>query len=351
MIHPGWVVGTLASGGTVSTAISVTASASGSAESASTVGTASHVHPYHRCYDQNVGGGSNGDGVGTGGDTIGAWKCDKCTFKDNFQDGWDMLHSAMTTSTFTNSFSSGNMGAAAKFGNADNGLFAANIMIANCAVNMAFDPNKPPDFNQVLGMPCRANDAFPVGTRMWSNYVVTNNTFDSGHTIIMDSICTDPAGCDQLPTVSSFIFQNNVLLGYKDQNNPFFAGGSGGYPDGYYAQGTTPWVFTNNMGYNIIGSPSGTGNQWAKNPLVTTMIPDITTLSGESVALNFNMVLQAGSPAIGAGVHNANVPATDNVAYPFANPPSMGALEFATNPSTSAFFSGSSAISGSGSIN
>lgn len=339
---PGAGVVTVSSGGTASTASSLTATAAGSAESATVVGTASHVIPAHRCMDQNDGAFANGDGVGTGSNTIGSWKCDKCTIVGNLQDGWDMLHSAMIQSVFTNSLAAGNEGATAKFGNADTGTVDNNILVANCASLLAFDPDKPADYNQYLATPCRAADAFPVGSRAWSRIAVSNNSLQTAQVVAIDSACNDVMGCSTLTSINSYVMQNNVFAGFIDTNNP--SGGS--TPGLYFETRATPWVWNNNLSYNVTGTPSGSGNLWATNPLVTTLIPNISTFSGESNALSWNFQPTSSSPVLGAGVHNSNTPTTDYAGTTRPNPPSIGALELSTPTAATPTLTGGMTITG-----
>ena len=105
-----------------------------------------------------------------------------------------MLHSTMTSSIFSNSFAEGNEGAPAKFGNADYGRMTNDLLIANAGALLAFDANKPPDYNQYLAMPYRADDGLPVAERVWSNYVISNNTLDVGQNTIVDDFCYDSIG-------------------------------------------------------------------------------------------------------------------------------------------------------------
>jgi hypothetical protein len=170
---------------------------------------------------------------------------------------------------------------------------------------------------------------------------------------VIDDLCVDLVGCDALPTVGTFVMQNSIFLGFLDTNNPTWNGSIPGFYCGASCNDTfvpnAAWTWDNNISFNNRNTPStGTGNQWATNPAVVQLIPDISTFSGESAALAFNMNLTSGSPAIGAGLENAYVPTYDNVGHPYANPPSIGAYEFQTGPSTSAYFSGSVVISGSG---
>jgi hypothetical protein len=262
-----------------------------------------------------------------------------------------MLHSAMVSSTFTNSFGAGNEGAPAKFGNADIGSFANNILIANCNSLLAFDPNKPPDFNQYLSMPCRAGDALPIGTRMWSQYTVSNNTWESTFSTFVDDACDDGAGCTALPSISRFNFQNNIFLGFLDSNTPSYSGSLPAIYCGGSCNGTNNtnanWQWLNNMGFNIRNSPTGTGNQWSTDPLVVTKIPDIASFAAEVNALTFDMHLTSSSPAIGAGVQNAYVPTTDFAGNTRPNPPSIGAYEFEGATVPIKVVSGISVFSGS----
>ena len=354
--HPGWTTtsGSISAGGTASTAISLVASAAGGAESASTVGTAGHVYSAHRCNDQASGG--NGDGVGTGDDTIGSWTCNQCTIQWNTQDGWDMLHSHMVRSTFTNSYSAGNQGAPSKFGYADVGVFDNNVLIGNAMVNASFDPNRAPDANQYLGMLYRAGDTFPEGMMLWSNLVITNNTFETGFSVIVDSACKSLGGCSAgVSGVSQAVFQNNVFIGFLDQNSPVY---SGSFPAVYcdnVCDGSGPasaiWTWNNNIWYNTktFAPTYGANNLAATNPLVVTMIPSISTpVSNEYLAQTFNLNLTTSSPAKWAGVQNSYVPSTDNVGYTWNNPPSMGALEYQGGSSSNAGMSGRGGITGGG---
>lgn len=348
--RPGWSNNTIASGGTASTASTLVATASGSNETASSVGTASHVIPGHRCLDQFDSGFADGDGVGTGNNTIGPWKCDHCTFIANLQDGWDMLHSAMTESTYTNSYSASNQGAPAKFGNADKGTFFNNVNVANGGSLLAFDPNRSPDFNQYISTPYRGGDAFPVNSRMWSTMIVTNNTWIGGFNTMQDDGCSDAAGCTSLPAFENFVTQNNLWIGFQDINNPVFNSSPPGMYCGADCNGTgntnPAWQWVNNIGFNVRNGPVGTNNQWSTNPLVVQLIPDIATFADEVNALNFDMHLTSGSPAIGAGVENAFVPTLDNAGNTRPNPPSIGAFELPGGVPSPLVFSGNFVLRG-----
>jgi hypothetical protein len=329
----GWPISslvTISSGGTASTASSLTFTQAGSNENASVVGTAWHVYHNHRCYDQNDGAFSNGDNVGTGNNTIGRWICDHCEFRDGWEDGWDMLHSAMDYSQFTNSISTGSEGAPAKFGNTDVGLFDNNYLVANCAAHLAFNANFPADYNQYTSTVCRAADAYPSGERAWSSMVITNNSWDTTHATFFDDSCNDAMGCNVLTSFLKDEFQNNVIIGFFDTNNNLQGTTLPGF--GNCASSTTcpVWTYTKNSVYNVRNPPM---SQYSFVPGVKTIIPNISTFAGETGALTFDLSLTgSGSNLVAAGIHNADVPSTDINGVTRPNPPSVGAFDVPAAP-------------------
>jgi hypothetical protein len=70
------------------------------------------------------------------------------------------------------------------------------------------------------------------------------------------------------------------------------------------------------------------------------------SLTAETQMDNFNSNLSSASPAKFTGTY-ISATSPDQNGTPRANPPSMGALEFQTNPSTSSYFGGSGVIGGS----
>lgn len=319
---------------TAMTANALTVTMAGSSESASVVGTASFVHPAHRCYDQGD-AGANGDGVGSGNNTIGVWFCDKCQFHQNLQDGWDMLHSVMTKSTLTNSISEGNEGAPAKIGNSDVVNMWNDILLANCSVLLAFDPNKPPDYNQYLAMPCRANGFFGLYSRQWSQMTLSNITWGPGNqNVVWDDNCSDlNPNCGSPLPMARYTEQNFLVLGFNDSNNPSYDGHA---PAIYFADNGTPpaWPWLNNAAFNTTAPPAGgSGNQWTLGACpVITCVPDISTFANEVNALTWNVNITAASPVYHAGIVNAFTPATDINGVSRASFTSIGALEPVGSP-------------------
>jgi hypothetical protein len=258
----------------------------------------------------------------------------------------------MDSSTYTNSISSGNEGAPAKFGNTDIGTFYNNIGIGSGGSLLAFNPDKAPDFNQYIATPYRGGDTFPINERMWSRMTITNNTFMGGFNTIMDDGCTDADNCTSLPAFEKFEIQNNVWIGFQDVNNPTY---NSSLPSMYCGMscnntpnGNGNWVWTNNIGFNVRNGPVGTGNNWSLDPGVVQVIPDILTFANEYKSLSYNIALTSVSSARGFSVVNADVPTYDNTGYLRPSPAADGALEFQTNPSTSSYFGGFVVFGGSG---
>jgi hypothetical protein len=173
--------------------------------------------------------------------------------------------------------------------------------------------------------------------------MISNLTLETGFGTLIDSFCHDAGGCTSLPSISTFNFQNMIFLGFTDSNTP--GGPDGNYPGVYCNEScngsgfTDPnWNWLNNLGYNIHNPPTGgSGNNWALSTApVVAAIPNITTFLGEANVLTWNMNLTSGSPAIGAGVSNSFVPATDFNGTTMTVPPVIGALIYAGSTPTAA---------------
>lgn len=353
--NPGWTSpgSTISAGGTASTASSLVATAAGSTETASTVGTGGHVYQQHNCIDAGVGDGSgNGDGFGTGVATKGVMNFTGLTIRDNTQDGLDNLHSAITTSQVINVSSSGNMGAPIKFGNLDAGLIQNGNFIANAGKMAAPDPNKPPDFNQYLSLFWRAGDTIPTQVRMWSHVAIVNNSFTSSFGVLDDDVCDD-ADCTVLaPPLNYYHWDNNITYGASDSNigvvafPSFYCGFSCNGVGGVNAN----WTYLNNIGFQMKSgsTPGGSSNNWGLDPTLVNPLPNISSFVGESAALGINQNLLSGSPAIAFGVQNEFVPTTDFNGSAQTSPPVTGAFVFGGTPtvSTPTFSPGAGTYSG-----
>lgn len=352
--RPGWgVSGTISSGGTASTALSLVATAAGSSESASVLGTASHVSLAHHGMDQaDDTHFSNGDCVGTGNNTIGVWISTGNQFHRCSQDGWDMLHSAMTSSIFTGNYVEGVEGQALKLGDADSAVVKNNIIVSTAGANLTSDGNLPPDYNQYLTTFFRAGDAFLTHNEAFDSMIFTNNTvLNVGQNVTWDDQCDSVIGCQSLP-FAVFVFQNNDVIAASDTNNPVF---NSSQPTIYF-QGqnapifTTPaWNPNNNLAFQGRNPPGGigTGNNWALGACPTiACVANITTFAGESASLqgNWNMNVLPATAPIGAGINNSFTPAVDFNGTVTTVPSVVGAVNPLSTPTP--VFSGRSIFTG-----
>jgi hypothetical protein len=332
--YPTWTTATISSGGTAATTLSLVASAAGSAETAAAPGQATYVRPASYGCDQGTTSVCNGDAWGGGYDTTGVWHFLNTSCAYNLQDCHDNLHGEIISDTVDTFYSQGNEGAPVKVGVADSVVVKNAILGATCAANLAPNPDFPPDYNQWLGMPCRANDALIVQERPWGYYVFTNDTFETTQNIVIDDISSGDSS-HPLP-MASFVMQNLLILGFLDSNNPTQSAAPAIYLAEYPGQGgpNAAWSWNNNMAFGTRNPPSGgANNHWNTiDPLVAQAVPTITTLAGEVNALTWNLNLTSSSPAIGAGVHNAYTPTLDYTGATRPNPPSVGAFEFSGTP-------------------
>lgn len=319
-----------ATAGTIAVANQVSVTAPGSAETASTLGTATHVLPYHDCMDQGDNG--NGDAFGTGNTTRGPSNFFNTTFRYNMQDGLDGTHSTMTVMDAENNIAIHNEGAGFKYGNAAVIIFNNNINIGTAGYDMSTDPNRPPDYNQYFSLPYRGGNAQPFSVHAWTKATVSNNDVYSAFPVMFDDSIVDPDGCFSpiCTTIGQFVFQNTLWMGYIDTNNPT---NNGSLPTIYFAEGNNEtWTWNNNMGYTVRNPPSGgSGNNYtATLPVVGGIASPISTLAQENRVLGVNVNLFLGSPAIGFGIQNSFTPTLDQAGTHRPNPPSTGALEFVT---------------------
>lgn len=333
--RPGWPLTptSVSSGGTASTANTLTATLAGSASTATVLGLAGHVYNFHRAMDQGDGGSSNGDCDGSGAETIGDSLFDHVNVFSCTQDGVDQLHASMNKSHMTNSTAINTSGAGFKFGNAADILFENNLIKTPCAWTRAFDPSLPPEWNQYPALPCRAGAATGMESRVWTTAKVDNNTWTTSFGIAVNAKCDDTNGCNILsPLLFPAVWQNNLVNGFTDTNDPAY---NGQYATPWYqgnANSPPPWTFINNMGYHTNGGPGGGSNNYIAANSFTLPIADITSIAGESNQLNFNAQITTGSAAAGFGVHNSYTPVADINGVTRPNPPATGAYDLAGGP-------------------
>jgi hypothetical protein len=281
-----------------------------------------HNYPYIECRDQNT--GAYGDGLGTASAT-GDWIFDHDTWRYNFQDGLDLLHSGMNSLIITNSTSYGNDGQQFKIGSGKTVLFQNNLTLHNCARIGQVIGDEPASAILPGVALCRAaGDGIPVAFDGEGTDKFQNNTYVGYGATSYDLMCVgDWDGC---PNTKS-VFQNNINIGltnmgFSDHQSPGL----------FYTQGTMPanqgWaVRDHNLYYGFRNGncpPLNDGEICADAKFVGE--PSLT-VSSETALDNFNFNLSPSSKAKSSGI---TIPGllTDILGLTRSNKPSMGAIEF-----------------------
>jgi hypothetical protein len=298
-----------------------------------------HNYPYIECVDSNTGG--YGDGFATAS-TVGDWVFDHDTWRANFQDGLDLLHSGMNSLTVTNSTSYANEGQAYKLGSAQHVVFQNNTAGGNCARPGQLYGDEPASALAPGGGPpgakyslCRGGgDIIFIQFDNQGTYVVQNNSI-FGYGTTFDMACDEPwSHCEN----TSATFQNNVILGYQGVAGDEF-------PGLFYLQNTDKsgsnststnmpplngWsVRDHNLYYNIRRGwcpSSQTGETCNKlSPKFINQPPN--PYRNQTALDDFNFMPASDSPLIGAGI---SIPGLLNDALGFPRParPAIGAIEF-----------------------
>lgn len=146
--------------------------------------------PYYKCFDQSHGG--YGDGLGILAGEGMHIEIDRSVFRNNVQDGVDLLyvHGVEPTVTVTRSEAYANGGQQWKFGPFKQVDFHNNLTIANCRRFAETFSGIPETFNQNVSDYCRAVDG--VAVTMTNNTTVNwfNNTTVGYTSTMFDLICT-----------------------------------------------------------------------------------------------------------------------------------------------------------------
>lgn len=290
-----------------------------------------HSIPALICFDQGS-GNVIADGIGTPNGDGASWNIDRSTFRYNTQDGADILHSSVGAFSITNSYFYGNMGQAVKIGDSANSILRNNLIYTNCGriINGQTVTGAPAGFNSNLTTLCRAGDSLAIG---WggagTNFEMDHNTIISGSATTFDIFCNNATTCN----AGTKAMRDNIVIGYATTTyNAAQLPGSFCYND---CNGTTNpsndamWTTrSNNVFYNMRSCPSPLHtNENCSSPVITTQ-PTTPFANWTAFDISaFNLNLPSGSPSIGAGVAITGQ-TTDYNAYPYATPPSIGALEF-----------------------
>ena len=280
-----------------------------------------HPIPVTYCFDQNS--GNNGDGLGTANVSGLDMHFDHDVFAYNTEDCIDPGHVyyGSHTLTLTNNLAYGCQGASFKWGsNFLNVTAQNNIAISNCARMSAPLSGAPATYNQYLSLFCRSGDATSFNFLNGGVAVVENNTFIGTPSIMFDIDCTDTSCAN-----TSFTFRNNIVRAYADTTS------QGAYNGGIGPAGLTfsgPAIGTIIEDHDIFFGPMR--NQSCSIPTVPCEDPlfvsEPSAFVDETTLDNFLVSLTPQSPAIKSGAAIAGL-LLDYAGAPFANPPSLGALE------------------------
>jgi len=263
--------------------------------------------PAASCFGQDNGG--YGDGVGTPGTPLN-FTCDRCIFRYNTQDGFDLLHVSGSMISITNSSSYGNMGQQWKMGAMASVDFENNTTVHNCNRLAAPMPGRTNTFPG-LGPFCRAGgDGIAFLVTDAGKYIFKHNSYVGYGATSYD------IGCGVQPCAKpNVVYEDNINLGYP---SPY----DGSLPGVFY------WVSdaTQTGGFSI-PTPILTADHNLYFHMRTTPADGVSVdplfvgepaWAGEASLDNFNFALSAGSPAIALGA-GANV--TPVVVPPPVNPP------------------------------
>ena len=277
--------------------------------------------PAMSCYD--LGSGGFGDSWSGQDTTLASFICDHCVQAYNTKDGFIGPHTLMTYLSITNSESYGNMGQQWKWGATPNSttLFENNLTVGNCNRLSAPMPGAPSNYNQYLGLFCRAaGDVFSFYSAANSTVLFANNTVVSYSQTVFDMNCAPTGTCGTTP----YVYTNNLLLGYTVPLNNF-PGANGMAPGLFYFSDPSDAIkSTYNLEYGVRNGDTCEGNIICIDPLLVNEVAQ--TWVAESELDNLDWHPSAGSPAVGAGTILSGI-TTDYYGVKRPSPPSVGAVE------------------------
>lgn len=287
--------------------------------------------PAFNCFDQSSGG--YGDAIGTPNNDAASFTVQNSIIRYNTQDGVDLLHSFGGTILISNSQIYGNEGQSIKLGATSSSIIHDNLIVNNCYVLQAGYnfPGAPTGFNVNLNNTCRGNgDIFAIS---WGDSTtveeIDNNTVIAGGSTLLDISCGKANCSTGTKTLRNNVFIGYAVSGYNANQTP----GTFCYSscnNGSVLTNATMWTArSNNIYYNFRACPAGTfANESCVDPTLTTELSTAAPLNNESFQYSaFAFPLLTGSPAIHTGIAISGL-TTDFNGNPFANPPSMGAIEF-----------------------
>ena len=270
------------------------------------------------CYGELQGGYGDGIGTSTHG---GSWTVTHSTFRYNTQDGLDLLYLSLPGSKVV-------VDGCTAYGNAGNQIkvrgeatITNNVIIANCS----FFDGKP--FSMLQGYfwedkddfhtagNCRANgDALTTTVLGGSHSQIVNNTIVGEGDFLMW------VGCDPCHDPATVEISNNILRGFRrvGQFRDKELGRSGNLVGSLFLGAGIAWSIHHNLLFNLdIGYPTQMPgappdeiefkNLQAHCPIGPGDVCADPLFVNDVLSEKFDGRLQAGSPAIHAGVSIGNV--------------------------------------------
>ncbi len=204
------------------------------------------------------------------------------------------------------------------------------------------NPLGPLGWNAGLSDFCRASgDQWALQLNNGSTVVLENNTSLGYSATMYDFECASGGTCT---TGTKVIFKNNLSFGYQDARDGQFANGL------YFGDNPGPVSdpFDNagsSIEYNSWYSMRANTCPQDPNETVGTLCNTSPLLVSQSDINFIDANLTSSSPQRGAGIAISGI-TTDFNGNDRPNPPSIGAFDFETNPSTTAIFGGTIAFSG-----
>ncbi len=313
--------------------------------------------PVTSCYSQSTGG--YGDGMGTPITPMVSVSIDHSIFRYNTQDGEDFGHVSNAQSlSITNSASYGNNGGQFKFAGFQNVTVENNLAVANCLRMSQPLAGAPSTYNQHLSDFCRAQDALSFDFNNNATALFANNTIISYAPTTFDIQCYDATSC----AGTTLTMTNNVVMGYSNPTT-FNMGGQVGGVGGFCGAGCNgsqlplgTFNRSNNLFYGIRGACIANtvvdalhGSSTGESCLDPQFNNEPAHFNSEATLDGFDFSLSSSSPAKSGGTNVTGLIA-DYLGATRKNPPSMGALEFASAVSLNTLANWvSTAVSGSSS--
>jgi hypothetical protein len=281
------------------------------------------VHPQFpalSCWDTNSGGfGDSWSGQDAKLDSL---VCDHCVMAYNTKDGFIGPHTLVSYLKITNSESYGNMGQQWKWGSPPGSttIFENNLTVGNCRRMSEPMPGAPAGYNRYLSGFCRAaGDVFSFFTAPHSTVLFANNTTVGYSATMFDLSCGQQKACDS----TSFIFRNNIVLGYTNpRNNPSEAPSLF-----YYSDPSVKLTLDHDIFFNLRSKPCpsfGRSDLICDSPAFVNQ-PKLS-IAGEAQLDHFNFHPSSSSPANGHGAAISGI-TTDYYGAVRPSPPSIGAVE------------------------